>query len=371
MKKLIFIISILLIGLYGFAYIFSNHMLNSALAKLQNIKEFKIDSVNKNSSILSNNLNFRLQYKDFDLDIDMSSSYNPLFIFNGFKINGDIKDLSQDSVNLAKFSLNIPLYGGKIHIQADISPIQIIQHHSSIKFSNISINSIMDSKKLYFIKANLDKAKFEFDNINVDMSGIFSEIEYIDGVDFADFNPYALNPSNLKLLIDNLSSNINFINLTSENIRLSSKINAYSLADIFTDLTAKYIMVNGIAFDDISSKIILKNISTSNYKNFIISKPEIVVDNLTIRDFLELKFDILIDNQSFNGLNLNGEFIAYKPISYIKGLEFISIYEKFLISNGVLIQNGNGYLSKFKSNIQNSEIIFNNSVKFSDILSEF
>ena len=96
----------------------------------------------------------------------------------------------------------------------------------------------------------------------------------------------------------------------------------------------------------------------------------ISVEDLKALNF-DFKFSIFGNSQTLKAekLNLNGELKAYKPLSTLKGLEFLSIYEKFLISNGILIQNNEGYISKFKSDIQNNEIIFNNSVKFSDIVS--
>ena len=99
---------ILLVGLQGYAYLYSNFIINSAITILKDNREFKIDNINKSSSIFSTDLNATIIYKDFNLNVDLSSYHNALTIFSGIKIIGDIKDLEQNSTVLAKFDLDIP-----------------------------------------------------------------------------------------------------------------------------------------------------------------------------------------------------------------------------------------------------------------------
>ncbi|WP_236848240.1 hypothetical protein [Campylobacter devanensis] len=139
--------------------------------------------------------------------------------------------------------------------------------------------------------------------------------------------------------------------------------------------------------DNINSKVRLENLIIDSYKmifnimlgsksiglidTFISCNPVLYVDKISINDLFELKFNLRGDSFDITDINLDGEFTALRPISTIKGLEFISFYENFLISSGILIKNGEGYISKFKSQRENGELIFNNYVKFSDILLNF
>lgn len=376
MRKFLFLILfflILLSGLHGYAYIYSNHIINLAITTLKN-REFKIDKITKTNSIFSTNLNFDLIYKDFNLNLNILSKHSAISIFNGIEMIGNIDDFSQK--HLAKFKLNIPINSQNINLKADISPIKFIENHSFLELFDTYIEAKMDFKKIYLIKAKLDKAKFKLGDISSKVDGIKFDIEYTDGVSFSDLNLYSSN--NLKLNIKNLNTNINFINITAKGINLNTQITTANLADINTNLSAKSIIINGAILKDINSQIRLKNIDPNSYKNFDIktnndiNQPMLIIDNLSINDLLELKLNLLINPEnSFKSLNLDGEIIAYKPISSLINLEFISIYEKFLINNGILIPLNQGYISKFKSNPQNSELIFNNSVKFSDILEEF
>ena len=157
---------ILLVGIQGYAYLYSNFIINSAITILKDNREFKIDNINKSSSIFSTDLNATIIYKDFNLNVDLSSHHNALAIFSGIKIIGDIKDLEQNSTVLAKFDLDIPINSDTIHLNAKISPIKFMENHSFLELSSIDIEAIMDSSKLYFIKANINKANLEFDDIS-------------------------------------------------------------------------------------------------------------------------------------------------------------------------------------------------------------
>ena len=376
MRKFLFLILfflILLSGLHGYAYIYSNHIINLVITTLKN-REFKIDKITKTNSIFSTNLNFDLIYKDFNLNLNILSKHSAISIFNGIEMIGNIDDFSQK--HLAKFKLNIPINSQTINLKADISPIKFIENHSFLELFDTYIEAKMDFEKIYLIKAKLDKAKLKLGDISSKVDGIKFDIKYTDGVSFRDLNLYSSN--NLKLNIKNLNTNINFINITADDINLNAQTTSANLTDINTNLSAKSIIINGIILKDINSQIRLKNIDPNSYENFDIktnndiNQPMLIIDNLGINDLLELKLNLLINPEnSFKSLNLDGEIIAYKPISSLINLEFISIYEKFLINNGILIPLNQGYISKFKSNPQNSELIFNNSVKFSDILEEF
>ena len=376
MRKFLFLILfflILLSGLHGYAYIYSNHIINLVITTLKN-REFKIDKITKTNSIFSTNLNFDLIYKDFNLNLNILSKHSAISIFNGIEMIGNIDDFSQK--HLAKFKLNIPINSQNINLKADISPIKFIENHSFLELFDTYIEAKMDFEKIYLIKAKLDKAKLKLGDISSKVDGIKFDIKYTDGVSFSDLNLYSSN--NLKLNIKNLNTNINFINITADDINLNAQTTSANLADINTNLSAKSIIINGAILKDINSQIRLKNIDPNSYENFDIktdndiNQPMLIIDNLSINDLLELKLNLLINPEnSFKSLNLDGEIIAYKPISSLINLEFTSIYEKFLINNGILIPLNQGYISKFKSNPQNSELIFNNSVKFSDILEEF
>ena len=373
MRKFLFLILfflILLSGLHGYAYIYSNHIINLAITTLKN-REFKIDKITKTNSIFSTNLNFDLIYKDFNLNLNILSKHSPISIFNGIEMIGNIDDFSQK--HLAKFKLNIPINSQNINLKADISPIKFIENHSFLELFDTYIEAKMDFEKIYLINAKLDKAKFKLGDISSKVDRIKFDIKYTDGVSFSDLNLYSSN--NLKLNIKNLNTNINFIDIAAENINLNAQTTTVNLADINTNLSAKSIIIDGVILKDINSQIRLKNIDPNSYKNFDIktnndiNQPMLIIDNLSINDLLELKLNLLINPEnSFKSLNLDGEIIAYKPISSLINLEFISIYEKFLINNGILIPFNQGYISKFKSTPQNNELIFNNSVKFSDIL---
>lgn len=378
---------ILLVGIQGYAYLYSNFIINSAITILKDNREFKIGNINKSSSIFSTDLNATIIYKDLNLNVDLYSYHNALAIFSGIKIIGDIKDLEQNSTVLAKFDLDIPINSDTIHLNAKISPIKFMENHSFLELSSIDIEAIMDSSKLYFIKANINKANLEFDDINGGISGVVFEANYINGIEFNNLRQHIFSSNETTLIIEHLKAKVNPIDISSDEIKINFKSKVDALANITADIVSKYIMINGIDFNDISSKIILENIDISSYKNlfkiildsntqdlmynFMTNEPKLYIDSLSVKDIFDFKFSIFGNNQTLKAekLNLNGELKAYKPLSTLKGLEFLSIYEKFLISNGILIQNNEGYISKFKSDIQNNEIIFNNSVKFSDIIS--
>ena len=246
------------------------------------------------------------------------------------------------------------------------------------KYSRVAVETFASANQITIAgqlttNAKLDKAKFKLGDISSKVDGIKFDIKYTDGVSFSDLNLYSSN--NLKLNIKNLNTNINFIDIAAENINLNAQTTTVNLTDINTNLSAKYIIIDGVILKDINSQIRLKNIDPNSYKNFDIktnndiNQPMLIIDNLSINDLLELKLTLLINPEnSFKSLNLDGEIIAYKPISSLINLEFISIYEKFLINIGILIPLNQGYISKFKLHPQNNELIFNNSVKFSDIL---
>lgn len=378
---------ILLVGIQGYAYLYSNFIINSAITILKDNREFKIDNINKSSSIFSTDLNATIIYKDFNLNLDLSSYHNALAIFSGIKIIGDIKDLGQNSTVLAKFDLDIPINSDTIHLNAKISPIKFMENHSFLELSSIDIEAIMNSSKLYFIKANINKANLEFDDINGGISGVVFEANYINGIEFNNLRQHIFSSNETTLTIEHLKAKVNPIDISSNEIKINFKSKVDALANITADIVSKYIMINGIDFNDISSKIRLENIDINSYKNlfkiildsntqdlmynFMTNEAKLYIDSLSVKDIFDFKFSIFGNNQTLKveKLNLNGELKAYKPLSTLKGLEFLSIYEKFLISNGILIQNNEGYISKFKSDIQNNEIIFNNSVKFSDIIS--
>lgn len=378
---------ILLVGIQGYAYLYSNFIINSAITILKDNREFKIDNINKSSSIFSTDLNATIIYKDLNLNVDLYSYHNALAIFSGIKIIGDIKDLEQNSTVLAKFDLDIPINSDTIHLNANISPIKFMENHSFLELSSIDIEAIMDSSKLYFIKANINKANLEFDDINGGISGVVFEANYINGIEFNNLRQHIFSSNETTLTIEHLKAKVNPIDISSDEIKINFKSKVDALANITADIVSKYIMINGIDFNDISSKIRLENIDINSYKNlfkiildsntqdlmynFMANEPKLYIDSLSVKDIFDFKFSIFGNSQTLKAekLNLNGELKAYKPLSTLKGLEFLSIYEKFLISNGILIQNNEGYISKFKSDIQNNEIIFNNSVKFSDIIS--
>ena len=378
---------ILLVGIQGYAYLYSNFIINSAITILKDNREFKIGNINKSSSIFSTDLNATIIYKDLNLNVDLSSYHNALAIFSGIKIIGDIKDLEQNSTVLAKFDLDIPINSDTIHLNAKISPIKFMENHSFLELSSIDIEAIMDSSKLYFIKANINKANLEFDDINGGISGVVFEANYINGIEFNNLRQHIFSSNETTLIIEHLKAKVNPIDISSDEIKINFKSKVDALANITADIVSKYIMINGIDFNDISSKIRLENIDINSYKNlfkiildsntqdlmydFMTNEAKLYIDSLSVKDIFDFKFSIFGNSQTLKAekLNLNGELKAYKPLSTLKGLEFLSIYEKFLISNGILIQNNEGYISKFKSDIQNNEIIFNNSVKFSDIIS--
>lgn len=378
---------ILLVGIQGYAYLYSNFIINSAITILKDNREFKIGNINKSSSIFFTDLNATIIYKDFNLNVDLSSYHNALAIFSGIKIIGDIKDLEQNSTVLAKFDLDIPINSDTIHLNAKISPIKFMENHSFLELSSIDIEANMDSSKLYFIKANINKANLEFDDINGGISGVVFEANYINGIEFNNLRQHIFSSNETTLIIEHLKAKVNPIDISSDEIKINFKSKVDALANITADIVSKYIMINGIDFNDISSKIRLENIDINSYKNlfkiildsntqdlmynFMTNEAKLYIDSLSVKDIFDFKFSIFGNNQTLKAekLNLNGELKAYKPLSTLKGLDFLSIYEKFLISNGILIQNNEGYISKFKSDIQNNEIIFNNSVKFSDIIS--
>lgn len=399
MKKFAYLIAsllILMIGLHGYAYLFSNFVLSSAINKLKSSSEFTLSSINQNNSIFSTNLNFTLKYKDFNLKFDIFSHHSVISIFNGLDIVGDICDLdhrlkmdltqNENSV-LAKFNLNIPINGGISQLKAQISPLKIIENHNLFTISSIDISTTFDTERLYFLGVRFDKADFEFDGISSVFNGVDIEIDYLDGLEFASFDLFKFNPNELNISIKNLRANVPPINIVSDEVKFDSKTITNNLANIISNIHAKNVAINNIMIDNINSKIRLENLIIDSYKmvfnimlgsksielidEFISCNPVLYVDKISINDLFELKFNLRGDSFDITDINLDGEFIALRPISTIKGLEFISFYENFLISSGILIKNDEGYISKFKSQRENGELIFNNSVKFSDILVDF
>lgn len=399
MKKFAYLIAsllILMVGLHGYAYLFSNFVLSSAINKLKNSSEFTLSNINQNNSIFSTNLNFTLKYKDFNLKFDIFSYHSAISIFNGLDIVGDICDLdhrlkmdliqNENSV-LAKFNLNIPINGGISQLKAQVSPLKIIENHNLFTISSIDISTTFDTERLYFLGVRFDKADFEFDGISSVFNGVDIEIDYLDGLEFASFDLFKFNPNELNISIKNLRANVPLINIVSDEVKFDSKTITNNLANITSNIHAKNVAINNIMIDNINSKIRLENLIIDSYKMvfdiilgfrsiglidaFISYNPVLYVDRISINDLFELKFNLRGDSFDITDINLDGEFIALRPISTIKGLEFISFYENFLISSGILIKNGEGYISKFKSQRENCELIFNNSVKFSDILVDF
>ena len=399
MKKFAYLIAsllILMVGLHGYAYLFSNFVLSSAINKLKNSSEFTLSNINQNNSIFSTNLNFTLKYKDFNLKFDIFSYHSAISIFNGLDIVGDIRDLdhrlkmdltqNENSV-LAKFNLNIPINGGISQLKAQVSPLKIIENHNLFTISSIDISTTFDTERLYFLGVRFDKADFEFDGISSVFNGVDIEIDYLDGLEFTSFDLFKFNPNELNISIKNLRANVPLINIVSDEVKFNSKTITNNLANITSNIHAKNVAINNIMIDNINSKIRLENLIIDSYKMvfdiilgfrsiglidaFISYNPVLYVDRISINDLFELKFNLRGDSFDITDINLDGEFIALRPISTIKGLEFISFYENFLISSGILIKNGEGYISKFKSQRENGELIFNNSVKFSDILVDF
>lgn len=399
MKKFAYLIAsllILMVGLHGYAYLFSNFVLSSAINKLKSSSEFALSSINQNNSIFSTNLNFTLKYKDFNLKFDIFSHHSVISIFNGLDIVGDICDLdhrlkmdltqNENSV-LAKFNLNIPINGGISQLKAQVSPLKIIENHNLFTISSIDISTTFDTERLYFLGVRFDKADFEFDGISSVFNGVDIEIDYLDGLEFTSFDLFKFNPNELNISIKNLRANVPLINIVSDEIKFDSKTITNNLANIISNIHAKNVAINNIMIDNINSKVRLENLIIDSYKmifnimlgsksiglidTFISCNPVLYVDKISINDLFELKFNLRGDSFDITDINLDGEFIALRPISTIKGLEFISFYENFLISSGILIKNGEGYISKFKSQKENGELIFNNSVKFSDILVDF
>ena len=399
MKKFAYLIAsllILMVGLHGYAYLFSNFVLSSAINKLKNSSEFTLSNINQNNSIFSTNLNFTLKYKDFNLKFDIFSYHSAISIFNGLDIVGDICDLdhrlkmdliqNENSV-LAKFNLNIPINGGISQLKAQVSPLKIIENHNLFTISSIDISTTFDTERLYFLGVRFDKADFEFDGISSVFNGVDIEIDYLDGLEFTSFDLFKFNPNELNISIKNLRANVPLINIVSDEVKFNSKTITNNLANITSNIHAKNVAINNIMIDNINSKIRLENLIIDSYKMvfdiilgfrsiglidaFISYNPVLYVDRISINDLFELKFNLRGDSFDITDINLDGEFIALRPISTIKGLEFISFYENFLISSGILIKNGEGYISKFKSQRENGELIFNNSVKFSDILVDF
>ena len=399
MKKFAYLIAsllILMVGLHGYAYLFSNFVLSSAINKLKNSSEFTLSNINQNNSIFSTNLNFTLKYKDFNLKFDIFSHHSAISIFNGLDIVGDIYDLdhrlkmdltqNENSV-LAKFNLNIPINGGISQLKAQVSPLKIIENHNLFTISSIDISTTFDTERLYFLGVRFDKADFEFDGISSVFNGVDIEIDYLDGLEFTSFDLFKFNPNELNISIKNLRANVPLINIVSDEVKFNSKTITNNLANITSNIHAKNVAINNIMIDNINSKIRLENLIIDRYKMvfdiilrvrtiglidaFISYNPALYVDRISINDLFELKFNLRGDSFDITDINLDGEFIALRPISTIKGLEFISFYENFLISSGILIKNGEGYISKFKSQRENGELIFNNSVKFSDILVDF
>ncbi|MBR2164073.1 MAG: hypothetical protein IJ953_04250 [Campylobacter sp.] len=399
MKKFAYLIAsllILMIGLHGYAYLFSNFVLSSAINKLKNSSEFTLSNINQNNSIFSSNLNFTLKYKDFNLKFDIFSYHSVITIFNGLDIVGDIYDLdhrlkmdltqNENSV-LAKFNLNIPINGGISQLKAQVSPLKIIENHNLFTISSIDISTTFDTERLYFLGVRFDKADFEFDGISSVFNGVDIEIDYLDGLEFTSFDLFKFNPNELNISIKNLRANVPLINIVSDEVKFNSKTITNNLANITSNIHAKNVAINNIMIDNINSKIRLENLIIDSYKMvfdiilgfrsiglmdaFINCNPVLYVDQISINNLFELKFNLRGDSFDITDINLDGEFIALRPISTIKGLEFISFYENFLISSGILIKNDEGYISKFKSQRENGELIFNNSVKFSDILADF
>ena len=399
MKKFAYLIAsllILMVGLHGYAYLFSNFILSSAINKLKNSSEFTLSNINQNNSIFSSNLNFTLKYKDFNLKFNIFSHHSVISIFNGLDIIGDIYDLdhrlkmdltqNENSV-LAKFNLNIPINGGISQLKAQVSPLKIIENHNLFTISSMDISTTFDTERLYFLGVHFDKADFEFDDISSVFNGVDIEIDYLDGLEFASFDLFKFNPNELNISIKNLRANVPPINIVSDEVKFDSKTITNNLANIISNIHAKNVAINNIMIDNINSKIRLENLIIDSYKmvfdimlgsksiglidTFISCNPVLYVDRISINDLFELKFNLRGDSFDVTDINLDGEFIALRPISTIKGLEFISFYEIFLISSGILIKNGEGYISKFKSQRENGELIFNNSVKFSDILADF
>lgn len=399
MKKFAYLIAsllILMVGLHGYAYLFSNFVLSSAINKLKNSSEFTLSNINQNNSIFSSNLNFTLKYKDFNLKFNIFSHHSVISIFNGLDIVGDICDLdhrlkidltqNENSV-LAKFNLNIPINGGISQLKAQISPLKIIENHNLFTISSIDISTTFDTERLYFLGVHFDKADFEFDGISSDFNGVDIEIDYLDGLEFASFDLFKFNPNELNISIKNLRANVPLINIVSDEVKFNSKTITNNLANIISNIHAKNVAINNIMIDNINSKIRLENLIIDSYKmvfdimlgsksiglidTFISCNPVLYIDRISINDLFELKFNLRGDSFDITDINLDGDFIALRPISTIKGLEFISFYENFLISSGILIKNGEGYISKFKSQRENGELIFNNSVKFSNILADF
>ena len=399
MKKFAYLIVsllILMVGLHGYAYLFSNFILSSAINKLKNSSEFTLSNINQNSSIFSSNLNFTLKYKDFNLKFNIFSHHSVISIFNGLDIIGDIYDLdhrlkmdlaqNENSV-LAKLNLNIPINGGIGQLKAQISPLKIIENHNLFTISSIDISTIFDTERLYFLGVHFDKADFEFDGISIAFNGVDIEIDYLDGLEFASFDLFKFNPNELNISIKNLRANVPLINIVSDGVKFDSKTITNNLANITSNIHAKNVAINNIMIGNINSKIRLENLIIDSYKMvfnimlgsksiglidaFISCNPVLYVDRISINDLFELKFSLRGDSFDITDINLDGEFIALRPISTIKGLEFISFYENFLISSGILIKNGEGYISKFESQRENGELIFNNFVKFSDILADF
>lgn len=399
MKKFAYLIAsllILMVGLHGYAYLFSNFVLSSAINKLKSSSEFTLSSINQNNSIFSTNLNFTLKYKDFNLKFDIFSHHSVISIFNGLDIVGDIYDLdhrlkmdlaqNENSV-LAKFNLNIPINGGISQLKAQIPPLKIIENHNLFTISSIDISTTFDTERLYFLGVRFDKADFKFDGISSVFNGVDIEIDYLDGLEFASFDLFKFNPNELNISIKNLRANVPLINIVSDEVKFDSKTITNNLANIISNVHAKNVAINNIMIGNINSKIRLENLIIDSYKMvfnimlgfrsiglmdaFISCNPVLYVDKISINDLFELKFNLRGDSFDITDINLDGEFIALRPISTIKGLEFISFYENFLISSGILIKNGEGYISKFKSQRENGELIFNNSVKFSDILLNF
>ncbi|WP_086253533.1 hypothetical protein [Campylobacter sp. P091] len=399
MKKFAYLIAsllILMVGLHGYAYLFSNFVLSSAINKLKSSSEFALSSINQNNSIFSTNLNFTLKYKDFNLKFNIFSHHSVISIFNGLDIVGDICDLdhrlkmdltqNENSV-LAKFNLNIPINEGISQLKAQVSPLKIIENHNLFTISSIDISTTFDTERLYFLGVRFDKADFEFDGISSVFNGVDIEIDYLDGLEFTSFDLFKFNPNELNISIKNLRANVPLINIVSDEIKFDSKTITNNLANIISNIHAKNVAINNIMIDNINSKVRLENLIIDSYKmifnimlgsksiglidTFISCNPVLYVDKISINDLFELKFNLRGDSFDITDINLDGEFIALRPISTIKGLEFISFYENFLISSGILIKNGEGYISKFKSQRENGELIFNNYVKFSDILVDF
>lgn len=399
MKKFAYLIAsllILMVGLHGYAYLFSNFVLSSAINKLKSSSEFALSNINQNNSIFSTNLNFTLKYKDFNLKFDIFSHYSVISIFNGLDIVGDICDLdhrlkmdltqNENSV-LAKFNLNIPINGGISQLKAQVSPLKIIENHNLFTISSIDISTTFDTERLYFLGVRFDKADFEFDGISSVFNGVDIEIDYLDGLEYTSFDLFKFNPNELNISIKNLRANVPLINIVSDEIKFDSKTITNNLVNIISNIHAKNVAINNIMIDNINSKVRLENLIIDSYKmifnimlgsksiglidTFISCNPVLYVDKISINDLFELKFNLRGDSFDITDINLDGEFIALRPISTIKGLEFISFYENFLISSGILIKNGEGYISKFKSQRENGELIFNNYVKFSDILVDF